>query len=54
MNEIRIVTGKTQSEADGLGVTFRQIASDMSVSSKEVADAAIIFYRQGLGDTEVN
>lgn len=53
MNEIRMITGKTEAEADKLGDTYRKIASDLSVSSLDVADAAIYFTRQGLGAAEV-
>lgn len=54
LNEIRIVTGASESEAEKMGAQYRQMASDMSVSSKEIASAAVEFYRQGLGDAEVN
>lgn len=54
MNEIRIVTGMTQAEADKLGESYRKIASQMSVSSKEVAAAAVEFWRQGLDESEVS
>ncbi len=54
LNEIRIVTGTSEAEAEKMGAQYRQMASDMSVSSKEIASAAVEFYRQGLGDAEVN
>jgi hypothetical protein len=47
MNEIRIVTGMTQQEADALGESYRRIAQEMSVSSSEIATAAVEFWRQG-------
>ena len=54
MNEIRIVTGKTEQESAAIGTSLRNLAREMSVSSKEMAEGAITFYRQGLGDDEVN
>lgn len=53
LNEIRVVTGKSQEEAMELGAQFREIASEMSVSSTEIASAATLFFRQGLGDMDV-
>ena len=53
MNEIRIITGKTEEEAERLGETYRDLAESMSVSSLDMADAAIYFTRQGLGATEI-
>ena len=53
LNEIRVVTGKTQAQADALGESFRDIARNMGVSSQEIADAGITYYRQGLNDEEV-
>ena len=53
MNEIRIVTGYTEEQAEKLGASYRQLAADMSVSSKEVASAAVEYWRQGLDDAEV-
>ena len=53
MNEIRIITGKTETEAAALGNTYRELAREMSVSSLDMADAAIYFTRQGLGAAEV-
>jgi len=54
MNEIRIVTGKTEQESAAIGTSLRNLAREMSVSSREMAEGAITFYRQGLGDDEVN
>lgn len=51
-NEIRIVTGMTESEAEHLGSRYIQMAQDMSVASRDIASAAVEFYRQGLGDAE--
>lgn len=54
MNEIRIVTMMTQEEADKLGESYRRMAEEMSVSSGEIATAAVEFWRQGLEESEVN
>lgn len=54
LNEIRIVTGTNEEQADRMGQTYRSMAKEMSVSSSEIAKAAVEFWRQGLGETEVN
>lgn len=54
LNEIRIVSGKSAEQADEMGQRFRALAKDMKVSSTEIAKAAVEYYRQGLGDTEVD
>ena len=53
MNEIRIVTMMSEEEAEKLGASYRQLAAEMSVSSKEIAEAAVEYWRQGLGSNEV-
>ena len=53
LNEIQIVTDKSTDQAQEMGQRFRSLAQEMSVSSNEIAEAAIVFYRQGLGDDEV-
>ena len=53
LNEIRIVTGKTQEEADAVGKSFRDIAREMGVSSQDIAASGITYYRQGLDDEDV-
>lgn len=52
MNEIRIVTGYTQQQADALGDRYMTIAQNMSVSSLEVAKMGATLFRQGLGSDE--
>lgn len=47
LNEIRTVTMKSESESNKMGENFRKIAKEMKVSSTEVAQAAVTFYRQG-------
>lgn len=54
LNEIRIVTGKSVSEANRMGAGYRKMAQDMKVTSTEIATAAVEFWRQGLPEEEVN
>jgi hypothetical protein len=53
LNQVRIVTNKTQTEIDGLAKSYNNLAKEMSVTTKQIADAAVEFYRQGLSDSEV-
>ena len=54
LNEIRVVTGKTEAEAEKIGASYRKLAKEMKVTSTELSQAAVTFYRQGLNDAEVN
>lgn len=54
LNEIRIVSGKSQAEANKLGQSYRKMAKEMKVSSVEIAEAAVEFWRQGLDENTVN
>ena len=47
LNEIRIVTGRTEAEANKLGQSYRKMAAQMSVASTDIAKAAVEFWRQG-------
>ena len=53
LNEIRVVTMKTESEAKKIGQDMRNLAKEMKVTSTELSKAAVTFYRQGLTDSEV-
>lgn len=53
MNEIRVITGKTEEEASKLGSNLRDMAQSLSVTSSDLASAATIFYRQGLSGSDV-
>lgn len=53
LTEISIVTGRTQAEVEALGSSYRQLAKDMKVTSTQIAEAAVGYYRQGLNDTQV-
>ena len=49
LNEIRVVTGMTQEEADALGESYRQMAQEMNLTSTQIAKSAVDIYRQGYG-----
>lgn len=53
LNEIQVVTMKSDGDISNLSSQYRQMAKEMSVSSKEIASAATTFYRQGLDDQAV-
>lgn len=54
LNEIRIVTGLTEVEAEKLGEEYRKLAKEMSLSSTDIASGAVEFWRQGLGEEDVS
>lgn len=54
LNEIRIVTGMSESESLKLGENYRQMAKDMKVSSTDIVSAATEFWRQGLPEDQVD
>jgi len=54
LNEIRVVTGKSENDATKMGQNFRNLAKEMKVTSTELSKAAVTFYRQGLNDSEVD
>lgn len=53
LNEIQVVTMKSKSEVDALGVTFRRMANELKTPSSEIAGSAVEWYRQGLNDQQV-
>lgn len=53
MNEIQMITGKSDTEISQLADNYRGLASEMSVSSTQMAEAAIYFTRQGLQTEEI-
>jgi HAMP domain-containing protein len=53
LNEIRIVTNKTQDEVNNLGSSYNKLAKEMSVTTKELASTSADLYRQGLNDNQV-
>lgn len=52
LNEIRVVTGMTQEEADALGESYRQMAQEMNLTSTQIAKSAVDIYRQGYASAE--
>lgn len=53
LNQIRIVSGQSQQEIESLAISYNKLAQAMSVSTTEIAKAAVEFYRQGLNQEEV-
>jgi TP901 family phage tail tape measure protein len=53
MSEISIVTGQSQSQVAALGMEYQKLAMEMSVSTKEIANASVTFFRQGLDQVSV-
>ena len=53
LNEIRIVTNKTQEEVNQLGLSYNKLAKEMNVTTKEVASTAADLFRQGLDEGQV-
>lgn len=50
---IGVVTGKVGSQLDSVYETIIRGANDLRVSAQDYAEAALIFYQQGLDDAEV-
>ena len=48
------MTGATEEEAEALGVKYLQMAQNMSVSSTEIAEAAVVYARQGLDESSID
>lgn len=53
LTQISIVTGQSQQQIARLGEEYQKTAYDMSVLTKNIADASVEFYRQGLSQKEV-
>ena len=53
LNEIRIVTNKTQEEVNQLGLSYNKLAKEMSVTTREIVSTAADLFRQGLNDSQV-
>lgn len=52
LNEIQIVTQKSDTQMQNIGNTFKNMANDLKISSTDIATAATTFYRQGLDEEE--
>lgn len=53
LNDIRIVSGLSADEMDRFAEKANKSAQALSTTTKKYADAALIFYQQGLSDSEV-
>lgn len=53
LNDIQIVTLKSDDEINKLGESYVRLAKSMSLTSVDVSKSASALYRQGLGDDEV-
>jgi TP901 family phage tail tape measure protein len=53
LNDIRIVTLKSQEDAEKLGRSYTAMGQSMKVSATEIATSASSLYRQGLTDSQV-
>ena len=53
LNDIRIVTGKSADEMDRFAETANKAAISLGKGTKDYTDAALIYYQQGLSDSEV-
>jgi TP901 family phage tail tape measure protein len=53
LNEIQIVTMKTDLEVNKLAKSYNSLAKEMKVTTKEIASESANLYRQGLNDSEV-
>lgn len=53
LTQISIVTNRSQSEVAKLGLEYNKIAKEMGVTTKQIADASVTFYRQGLSQAQV-
>lgn len=53
LNKIRIVTGKSADDMARFAKTATEAAQALSTTTKEYADASLIYYQQGLSDEEV-
>jgi len=53
LNEIRIVTNKTQQEVNNLALSYNKLAKEMNVTTREIASTAADLFRQGLDEGQV-
>ena len=52
LNDIRIVTGKSADEMERYARTANSIAQNLGSNTKDVTNASLIYYQQGLSDAE--
>lgn len=54
LNEIQVVTMKSDSQVQAMAKNFTGMSQSLRAPMTDIANAATIFYRQGLGDEAVN
>ena len=47
------MTVQSQTQVSALGMEYQRLAKDMAVTTKEITQASVTFYRQGLSQAEV-
>lgn len=52
LNDIRIVTGKSADEMNKFAIQANKAAKALGASTRDYAEASLIYYQQGLGDAE--
>ena len=53
LNNIRIVTGKSAEQMESFAKTANNMAKSLSTTTKTYSDASLIYYQQGLNESEV-
>jgi len=53
LNQIAMVTGRTQQEVQGFAKEYNNLAREMGVTTKDIADSSMEFYSQGLSQEQV-
>ena len=53
LNNIRIVTGKTQEQMERFAKSASEAAKELNTTAKEYAEASLIYFQQGLSTKEV-
>jgi hypothetical protein len=54
LNQIRIVTSRSQADVEKLAESYNKLARQMGVTTKEIALTSVDLFRQGLPEEEVN
>lgn len=52
LNDIRVVSGQSAEQMDKFAVAANKAAKELSASTTDYTDAALIYYQQGLGKTD--
>jgi TP901 family phage tail tape measure protein len=54
LNEIRIVTGKTEDQVNSLAKSYNSMAKEMNTTTKDIVSQSVELFRQGLSENDVN